>query len=230
MEAVSETHDAQAHRPMQERITGIYQVLYRAFGPQRWWPGDSPFEIMVGAILTHNTRWQNVHRALTRIKQEGLLSPHELLKNQHLVPSLIRSSGFYNVKSRRLIAFLRYFVESYDGDVARMKEKECAVLRGELLGIDGIGPETADCMLLYALSCPVFVVDAYTRRIFSRHGFFPYGASYDDLQHFFHDNLPRDAKVYNEYHALLVQLGKGYCKKNERRCAVCPVRHTIALS
>ena len=111
-----------------------------------------------------------------------------------------------------------------------MRQKDGALLRKELLELEGIGPETADCILLYALSYPVFVIDAYTRRIFSRHGFFPYDAPYDELQHVFHDTLPRDVQLYNEYHALLVTLGKGYCKKNEPRCSVCPVRDTLALS
>ena len=219
-----------AQHSFRDKIRAVYHELYRIFGPQNWWPGDSPFEIMVGAILTQNTRWENVHLTLANIKQEGLLSPHDLLRYRRRIPELIRRSGFYNVKSKRLIAFLIYFCGSYDGDIALMKQKSCAVLRNELLEIEGIGRETADCILLYALSYPVFVIDAYTRRIFSRHGFFAYDTPYDELQQFFHDNLPRKVKLYNEYHALLVQLGKGYCKKNEPRCTVCPVRDTVALS
>ncbi len=217
-------------RSFQERIRALYYELYRAFGPQNWWPGDSPFEIMVGAILTQNTRWENVHQALTDIKKEGLLSPHNLLRHRRRIPRLIHSSGFYHVKSKRLIAYLKYFVGSYNGDAALMQQKDPSALRKELLNVEGIGRETADCILLYALSHSVFVIDAYTRRIFSRHGFFAYNAQYDELQQLFHDTLPRDVKVYNEYHALLVRLGKGYCKKNEPRCAVCPVRGTVALS
>jgi endonuclease-3 related protein len=222
--------NTKVHISFKEKIHTLYHGLYRVFGPQNWWPGDSPFEIMVGAILTQNTRWENVRRTLTEIKQEGLLSPHDLLRHGRRIPRLIRRSGFYNVKSKRLIAFLKYFVESYKGDTALMQRKTCSALRRELLKVEGIGRETADCILLYALSYPVFVIDAYTRRIFSRHGFFAYNTPYDELQNLFHDNLPRDVKVYNEYHALLVLLGKGYCKKNEPRCAVCPVRDTVALS
>lgn len=230
MNTFSETQGAIVQIPCEERILTVYHDLYRSFGPQSWWPGDTPFEIMIGAILTQNTRWANVHRTLKNIKQEGLLSPHELLYNQDRIPQLIRPSGFYNVKSKRLIAFLEYFLGSYNGDIALMKQKDCTMLRNELLEIDGIGYETADCILLYALSYPVFVIDAYTRRIFSRHGFFPHDAPYDELQRFFHHNLPRQVELYNEYHALLVQLGKGYCKKNEPRCTVCPVRDTVAMS
>lgn len=230
MTTSSMTETIKVQRSCRQKIHTLYRDLYQVFGPQNWWPGDSPFEIMVGAILTQNTRWENVHRTLTDIKQEGLLSPHDLLRHGRRIPRLIRRSGFYNVKSKRLIAFLKYFIESYNGDTALMKQKNWAVLRSELLKVEGIGRETADCILLYALAHPVFVIDAYTRRIFSRHGFFAYNAPYDELQQLFHDNLPRDIKVYNEYHALLVRLGKGYCKKNEPRCAVCPVRDTVALS
>ncbi len=230
MTTSSLTDNVTVQGSLREKIHAVYHDLYRVFGPQNWWPGDSPFEIMVGAILTQNTRWENVHRALADIKQEGLMSPHDLLRHQRRIPRLIRRSGFYNVKSKRLTAFLTYFVESYNGDTALMQQKNRTVLRSELLGVEGIGRETADCILLYALSHPVFVIDAYTRRIFSRHGFFAYNAPYDELQQLFHDNLPRDAKIYNEYHALLVRLGKGYCKKNEPRCTVCPVRDTVALS
>jgi endonuclease-3 related protein len=213
-----------------DKLHTLYHDLYRVFGPQNWWPGDSPFEIMIGAILTQNTRWENVRRTLMDIKQEGLLSPHSLLRHGRRIPQLIRRSGFYNVKSRRLVAFLKYFVGSYNGDAALMQKKNCAALRSELLKVEGIGRETADCILLYALSHPVFVIDAYTRRIFSRHGLFAYNAPYDELQQLFHDNLPRETRLYNEYHALLVRLGKGYCKKNEPRCTECPVRDTVTLS
>lgn len=215
---------------LSERVCTVYHDLYRVFGPQHWWPGDTPFEVMVGAILTQNTQWANVHKTLTIIKQEGLLSPHDLFKHQHRIPRLLRPSGFYNVKSRRLIAFLEYFLGSYNGDIARMKQKDFLLVRSELLEINGIGPETADCILLYALGCPMFVIDTYTRRIFSRHGYFFHDAPYDELQKFFYDNLPRQVELYNEYHALLVRLGKGYCKKNDPRCAVCPVRDTVAMS
>jgi endonuclease-3 related protein len=230
MTTFSTTGSAMVQISCAEKIRTVYRELYGFFGPQNWWPGDTPFEVMVGAILTQNTRWPNVHRTLTNIKQEGLLSPLELLRHRQRIPQLLRPSGFYNVKSKRLISFLEYFLESCNGDIMLMKQKSRTMLRNELLEIEGIGPETADCILLYALGIPVFVIDAYTRRIFSRHGFFPYDAPYDELQKFFHDNLPEEVKLYNEYHALLVQLGKGYCKKHEPRCTVCPVRDTMAMS
>jgi endonuclease-3 related protein len=230
MVITAQTADALLLTSQSERVRTVYHELYRVFGPQHWWPGETPFEVMVGAILTQNTRWQNVHKTLMFIKQKGLLAPQDLFKHQHRLPSLLRPSGFYNVKSRRLIAFLEYFLGSYDGDAERLKQKDFLIVRNELLAINGIGPETADCILLYALGFPVFVIDTYTRRIFSRHGYFFYDAPYDELQHFFHNSLPRDVQLLNEYHALLVRLGKGYCKKNDPRCAVCPVRDAVAMS
>lgn len=205
-------------------VLKIYRVLYRTFGPQYWWPGDTPFEVMVGAILAQNTNWRNVARAIDNIKRAHLLAPQRLLKKRTLIPELIKPSGFYKIKSRRLITFLEYFVKNYNGDVTKLKKKKSTVLRRELLKIKGIGYETADSILLYALSKPVFVVDAYTRRIFSRHKFFEYDLPYDEIRNAFERNLPRSLKIYNEYHALLVKLGKEYCRKNEPLCNSCPLR------
>ncbi len=194
------------------------------FGPQHWWPGETPFEIMIGAILTQNTNWRNVSKAIDNIKNEGLLHPKELLKHRRMIPKLIRSSGFYKLKSKRLISFLEYFVTNYDGEINRMNETKTDVLRSELLSIPGIGYETADSILLYANGRPIFVVDAYTRRIFSRHRFFEYNRPYDEIRHIFESSLPQDVQLYNEYHALLVKLGKEFCKKNEPLCSTCPLR------
>ncbi len=201
----------------------IYRRLFKAYGPQHWWPGDSPFEVMVGAILTQNTNWQNVEKAIKNIKDAGLLEPVALFKNRFRIPELIKPSGFYRLKTERLIAFLKYYIEKYQGKIENLKYKETEDLRSELLAISGIGSETADSILLYALNRPVFVVDAYTRRLLSRHKVICNNATYDEIQKFFHDNLPKDARLYNEYHALIVRLGKQLCKKNEPVCHSCPL-------
>lgn len=205
----------------------IYKILYKSFGPQHWWPGDTPFEIMIGAILTQNTNWRNVSKAIDNIKESGFLNSKKLLKHRKVIPKLIRPSGFYKLKSKRLIAFLEYFVRNYHGEVRRMNEKKIEVMRNELLGLPGIGYETADSILLYALSRPIFVIDTYTRRIFSRHDIFKYDLPYDEIRYKFESNLPRSVKIYNEYHALLVKLGKEFCKKNEPLCNTCPLRDIL---
>ncbi len=198
--------------------------MFKAFGPQHWWPGDTPFEIIIGAILTQNTNWQNVEKAINNIKKAGLLHPGILLANKNRIPQLIRPSGFYKLKSKRLINFLEYFIEKYNGKISNFDDRDTDSLRREFLNISGIGPETADSILLYALDRPVFVVDAYTRRIFSRHKLLRADDDYDTIKKFFQDNLPEDVRVYNEYHALIVRLAKKYCKKNEPLCDTCPVR------
>jgi endonuclease-3 related protein len=202
----------------------IYKILYNSYGPQYWWPGDTHFEVMVGAILTQNTNWRNVCKAIDNIKKAGLLEPKKLLRHRRMLPRLIRPSGFYKVKSKRLIEFLNYYIKCYGGTIRKLKVQKTEVLREELLDIPGIGYETADSILLYALSRPVFVVDTYTRRIFSRHNIFDYDLPYDEIRLIFETNLPMDVKVYNEYHALLVKLGKDYCKKKEPLCCTCPIR------
>jgi endonuclease-3 related protein len=202
----------------------IYKTLHDAFGPQNWWPGDSPFEIMVGAILTQNTNWQNVSKAINNIKRAQLLEPKKLLKHKNMIPSLIRPSGFYKLKSQRLISFLEYYIRIYQASLKKMNRRKTEILRKELLHISGIGNETADAILLYALSRAVFVIDTYTRRIFSRHNIFAYHLPYDEIRYFFELHLPNDVQLYNEYHALLVTLGKNYCKKTKPLCDTCPIR------
>jgi endonuclease-3 related protein len=210
-----------------KKFLKIYNTLYKSFGPQNWWPGDTPFEIMVGAILTQNTNWRNVSKAIENIKEAKLLSPKKLLKHRRMIPCLIRPSGFYNIKSKRLIDFLKYYVNNYHGNLKKMKTKRTEFLRRELLNIPGIGHETADSILLYALSRPVFVIDAYTRRVFSRHNIFDYDLPYDEIRLLFEKNLPRNIQLYNEYHALLVKLGKDFCKKKKSLCKMCPLRSDL---
>lgn len=205
-------------------LLDIYGRLFSAFGPQFWWPARTPFEVMVGAILTQNTNWGNVERAIANLRTENVLTPQRINVTTLLrLKRLIRSAGFYNQKARRLKSFSRFLIDRYGGRVGKMRSDEFGKLRGELLALDGIGPETADSILLYALGKPAFVVDAYTRRVFSRHGFLSAKHGYEDWQKLFTDNLPRDTKVYNEYHALIVRLAKTHCRVRPD-CAGCPLK------
>jgi len=209
-------------------LEGIYRRLYRAFGPQHWWPGKTPFEVMVGAILTQNTNWQNVERAITNLDRARLLDPvHLAAASPRRIASLIRPSGYFNVKARRLRAFLEWLRKyTDDGDLACFRRIPTARLRDELLAIPGIGPETADSILLYALKRPVFVVDAYTRRVLVRHGLVPRDASYDAIRSTFESHVRKSVKVYNEYHALIVRLGKEVCRPRPQ-CGHCPLRRFL---
>jgi len=206
-------------------LTSIYHALYHRFGPQHWWPGETPFEILVGAILTQNTAWASVSRAIDNLKHAGCLDPETLhrIGVADLAP-LIRPSGYFQLKAARLKECVDYLFLTYMGDLNQMFNKNTLSLRKELLSIKGIGPETADSIILYAAQRPVFVVDAYTKRVFSRHGFFPENWGYNDIQLFFMNRLPRDVDLYNEYHALIVRLGKTYCKTRPI-CDQCPLAY-----
>ena len=209
---------------MQRLLMNIYRKLFQTYGPRHWWPGDSPFEVMVGAILTQNTSWRNVDKAIQKLKGKGVLNPrgiHCLKKSQ--LASLIKSSGTYRIKTDRLKCFIGFLFEEYSGNIEKMGRVRMGELRGKLLRVKGIGPETADSILLYGLRKPIFVVDAYTKRILSRHGLISERASYEEIQKLFMDHLPLDEKLFNEYHALLVHLGKSLCKKIPR-CEICPLR------
>lgn len=210
---------------MKDSIGGIYKKLFTFFGRQYWWPATTPFEVMVGAILTQSTNWSNVRKAINNLKKHKLLTPRKLysLPIKRLA-FLIRSAGYYNIKARRLKEFLEYFFINYNGDIKKISLVPVSALREELLGVYGIGEETADSILLYALNKPVFVVDAYTKRIFSRHGFIKNDASYRDVQNLFSKNLKKEVKLFNEYHALIVRLGKEYCLKSKPRCEICPLK------
>jgi endonuclease III related protein len=211
-------------------LTGIYRVLLRRFGPQHWWPGDTPFEVMVGAILTQNTNWRNVERAIGNLKAADLLDPRciKAVTTARLT-RLIRPAGFFNQKAAYLKEYCRYYVSAYGADVRKMRAVKTKRLREELLGLKGIGPETADSILLYALGKPVFVIDAYTRRIFARHGMLSEKTSYQGWQEHFVARLPKSAKVYNEFHALIVRLAKECCKKTPR-CVECPLQGLRKMS
>ena len=202
----------------------LYRRIYSYFGPQHWWPADSAFEVMVGAILTQNTNWSNVEKAIGNLKQHKVLRPAKLysLPKQRLA-SLIKPAGYYNIKAKRLKNFLDFFIRQYKGSPKKMSGVDTPTLRRQLLSINGVGQETADSILLYALNKPVFVVDAYTRRILSRHGLIKAAAAYEEIQDLFMRNMHPDTQLFNEYHALLVRLGKVFCLKNKPRCDVCPL-------
>jgi endonuclease-3 related protein len=205
--------------------------MLAAFGPQNWWPGDSPFEIMVGAVLVQNTAWRNVERAIKNLREAGMMEPRALYE---LPPAeladLIRPAGYFQVKARRLRNLLQFVIEHYDGSLDTMFSTSLDTLREELLFINGIGPETADAILLYAGGLPTFVVDAYTHRVLSRHAWVGYDANYHDMKDLFESALPTDAPLYNEYHALLVRVGKDYCRRSEARCDECPLAELLPAS
>jgi len=204
-------------------LTGIYRTLFKRFGPQQWWPGDSPFEVMAGAILTQNTNWNNVAKVMERLKAEGRLTAQALTAAPEAeLAGLLRPSGYYNLKARRLKNFLDFLALHFENSMARLAAADLASLRPALLSIKGVGPETADSILLYALAKPTFVVDAYTCRILSRHGLIAEGCTYEELRQLFMEHLPGQVPLYQEYHALLVRLGKEWCRP-QPRCASCPV-------
>lgn len=210
---------------MNFKLNLIYKKLYAYFGPQHWWPANSPFEVAVGAILTQNTSWQNVEKAIDNLKKHKLLDPHRLYRLSHKkLASFILPAGYYNIKARRLKNFLNFLFRSYQGELKKMSLKDTQTLRQELMSVNGIGPETADSILLYALDRPVFVVDAYTKRILLRHRLIEKDAAYDRIQNFFMKNLKNDVRLFNEYHALLVKLGKEFCLKSNPRCELCPLK------
>jgi len=206
-----------------EPLKKIYQILFDHFGPQGWWPGETELEIIIGAILTQNTSWKNVEKAIKNLKEKNLLEIKKLSRiRKDTLAQLIRPAGYFNIKSERIKEIVKFLVKRYNGNLSALKRKEGDVLRRELLSVKGIGKETADSILLYALKKPFFVVDAYTKRILLRHNLITKDATYDEIQNFFHKNLPREEKVYNEFHALLVRLGKTYCRKKPN-CSNCPL-------
>jgi len=212
---------------MKHKLKNIYKRLYSKFGPQFWWSGASAFEVMIGAILTQNTNWSNVEKAIAVLKGMKLLNAKKLYKlSPKKLASLIKPAGYYNIKAGRLRNFLKFVHENYSADVKKMSGAPLAVLRGQLLGVNGIGQETADSMLLYGLNKPTFVVDAYTKRILSRHKLIKKEADYKEVQDIFMRNLKQDAKLFNEFHALLVKTAQEFCRKQNPKCRICPLWST----
>jgi endonuclease-3 related protein len=214
-----------------EQLLEIYRTLLEFFGPQHWWPGETPFEVAVGAILTQNTGWSNVKKAIANLKAAGCLDAAKLREiDAAELEKLIRPAGYFRVKARRLKNFIDWLCNEYGGDLRNLEAVGTTRLREELLSISDIGPETADSILLYALSRPVFVVDTYTARVMVRHGLIAQeDLDYGKLQDLFMSNLEPDAAMFNEFHALLVMTGKDYCKPHPR-CAPCPLDrlpHTV---
>jgi endonuclease III related protein len=215
-----------------EKVMEIYHLLYEAYGPQHWWPGETQIEIAAGAILTQNTAWSNVKKAIANLKIADCLSAQKLyeLKNEELA-ELIRPAGYYNIKAKRLKNFINWFINEYSGDFKLLEDVNTSRLREELLSINGIGRETADSILLYALERPVFVIDAYTARITQRHHLSDSEADYEQLRELFESNLPQEVPLYNEFHALIVRTGYLYCKPKPK-CEDCPLNklpHSINI-
>lgn len=207
-----------------EILEEIYKRLFEAFGPQHWWPGETPFEVIVGAILTQNTAWANVEKAMKNLKKNKLLNPLAL-KSVSLkrLAQLIMPAGYYNQKAKKIKNFIKFLFDNYQGSLKRMFSEDFLVLRAKLLDVNGIGLETADSILLYAGNKPIFVVDAYTRRILNRHNLIKPDESYTEIQNYFMDNLENEVKLFNEFHALFVRLGKKICR-SEPNCRICPLK------
>lgn len=220
--------------PKSPSLLDLHLRLSKFFGPLGWWPAETPFEVCVGAILTQNTSWKNVERAIANLKRECVLTPHclDVMPIEHLA-ELIRPSGYFNEKAKKLKSFAAFLMNEFGGRIEAMHAIDTDALRHRLLELPGLGPETVDSILLYALERPVFVIDAYTKRVFGRHGFFEEKITYPKAQEFFEAALPADARLFNEYHAEIVHLAKDFCLKSKPLCGHCPVpcafgRATIA--
>jgi endonuclease III related protein len=210
----------EAQPPLDE----YFNSLFTALGPQHWWPGKTPFEVVVGAILTQNTSWMNVEQAIVNLRAARLLSPAAIEKvSVRRLENLIRSSGYFRQKAKKLKAFCAFLRTEYRGSLKRMFEAPTLALRQALLGVFGIGPETADSILLYAGNHAVFVVDAYTKRILMRHGWITQRTKYDDIRWMFERQFPGDAQRFNEFHALIVETGKSLCRPQKALCDQCPL-------
>jgi endonuclease-3 related protein len=210
-----------------EDLLKIYELLQGHFGDLHWWPADSPFEVMVGAVLTQNTAWKNVEKAISALKDRKLLSPAALSQiDEEILAGIIRPSGYYHVKAKRLKSLVRFILDEYSGNIEIMCNEALPVLREKLLNVRGVGPETADSIILYACGKPVFISDAYTQRILQRHRLIKEDADGSQIRTLFMTHLPHNASLFNQFHALLVHTGKTFCRKTPK-CDVCPLRILI---
>ena len=208
-----------------------YRALLRAYGPQGWWPGRSRFEVIAGAILTQNTAWSNVEKGLENLRSRGLLHPGRMHRaGPEVTAPLLRPTGYFNQKAKRLHAFLDFLAEEHGGSLTRLFALPLPLLRERLLRLNGIGPETADSILLYAGKRPVFVIDAYTRRILKRHRQLQPHEGYEDLRRRFEAALPPDVPLFNEYHALIVRVAKERCRSRIPDCRGCPLERFLPPS
>jgi len=205
-------------------VMKMYRLLEDYFGDLKWWPADTDFEVIVGAILTQNTAWTNVEKAINALREEGLIDPSKIKSiNVNKLSRLIRPSGYHRQKSIRLKDISKFLMKECGGDLKKLRHQDKDVLRKKFLQVKGVGPETADSIMLYALGKKDFVVDTYTRRIFSRHKMIQEGASYDEIKNLVHKGFPMKLKDFNQFHALLVETGKHFCKKKEALCNGCPL-------
>ena len=212
-----------SHTIAGQQLMEMFTLLSNHFGPQNWWPAETELEMMVGAVIAQNTNWKNVERAIKNLKSRSILSLESLRSlSAAEIAHNIRPAGYYNIKAKRLKNLISFLVESYKADLTLFFQDETQSLRQGLLSVKGIGPETADSILLYAVRRSVFVIDAYTHRILCRHNMSEEQATYDELQALFMDHLPEDPALFNEFHALIVQVGKAYCRKKPL-CNRCPL-------
>jgi endonuclease III related protein len=217
--------------PALPHLRFYYDALFAAHGPQHWWPGRGPFEIIVGAILVQNTSWTNVTTAIENLRRAKLLTPRAIdAVSTERLARLIRSSGYFRQKAKKLKNFVRFLRRAYRGSLAEMSRAPTLMLREQLLAVHGIGPETADSILLYAAKHPVFVVDAYTRRILERHGLADERLDYEEVRKLFERNLSPDVALYNEFHALIVHTGKHFCRLRAPRCGECPLQSLLPMT
>jgi endonuclease-3 related protein len=218
------------HTRTGQRLMDMFKLMSSHFGPQEWWPAETTLEVMVGAILTQNTNWRNVEKAIANLKRGDLLSLDRLCTvSATVLAQELRPAGYFNIKARRLKNLIHFVMEQYKGDLSRFLQDDTQTMREGLLSVKGVGPETADSILLYAAHRPVFVIDSYTHRILNRHGLSEDQATYHELQELFVDHLPEDYNLFNEFHALIVQTGKNYCRRKPL-CDRCPLEQWESIT
>jgi len=207
-----------------KKLLSIYSILLDRYGNRGWWPADTPFETIIGTILTQNVSWNNAKKAIDNLKMAKLLDPY-ILKNSELgcISRQIISSRYYNQKAQKISTFVQFLYSEYNGNLDLMVLEDLPILRKKLLSLKGFGEETVDSIILYACNLPIFVVDSYTKRIFNRYGFFSENCQYSEVQCLFTLHLPKDVKLYNDYHAQIVNLGNSICKIHPT-CYLCPIR------